>query len=174
MFEYNYSTLYTICTDNIDFLKHVPSIRPAQGFITKDFQFLQPTENENPMKKSYSGVNITNDEGTPIVATADGVVKTVDFSDELGIYIEIDHQLGYKTRYTHLNQKEIAVKVGDAVSRGQQIALMGRTGISIQAIAPHIMYSVEHNGTYVDPSEYFFASDFNPQKQAETPSEYTQ
>jgi len=175
VFDLNFNTLYSKCEDNIDFLKHLPSIRPANGFISKEFEFLQHSDNYSMTNKSHPGVNITNDEGTPIGATANGVVILIDFSNEHGRYIEIDHRNGYKTRYTHLKEKGITVKVGDKVTRGQTIGLMGRTGsIPMKAVAPHVMYTVEHNGTYVDPTDYFFASDFANENLEETPSEQIQ
>jgi len=175
VFELNFNTLYNKCEDNIDFLKHLPSIRPTEGFISKEFKFLQHSDNYSIAEKSHPGVDITNDEGTPIWSTADGTIKLIDFSNEHGRYIEIDHQNGYKTRYTHLKEKGITVKVGDKVTRGQTIGLMGRTGsIPMRAVAPHVMYTVEHNGTYVDPAYYFFASDFANENVEETPLEQTQ
>ena len=161
VFERNFNALYNKCILNTDFLKHLPSIRPASGTITKDFNFLQQSDIYSINEDSNPGVDITNDEGTPILATADGVVIVRSVSNELGIYIEVDHQNGYKTRYTHLNQKGITVKPGDKVTRGQTIGLMGNTGmIPLKAEAPHVMYTIEHNGTFVDPVDYFFTSDF--------------
>lgn len=175
VFELNFNTLYNKCQDNVDFLRHLPSIRPAKGFISKEFKFLQHSDNYSMTEKSHPGVNITNDEGTPIWATADGMVKLIDFSNEHGRYIEIDHQNGYKTRYTHFKEKGITVKVGDKVTRGQTIGLMGRTGsIPMKAASPHVMYTVEHNGTYVDPTDYFFAPDYAIANLEETPSEQIQ
>ncbi|MFC1512297.1 M23 family metallopeptidase [Candidatus Latescibacterota bacterium] len=161
---YNFNTLYEQCTENTEYLKRVPSIRPASGFISKDFNWLERTDEISLTEKSLPGVSITNVEETPIIATADGVVSRVETTDELGRYIEIDHENGYRTRYTHLQsipqmEEKIRLNPGDKVTRGQVIATMGRTGISIQGIAPHIMYTVEYNGTYVDPNDYFFCSD---------------
>ncbi len=175
VFNYNFNILYDKCFDNIDFLRHLPSIRPAEGFISKEFKFLQYSDDYSMNDQSHPGISITNDEGTPIWATADGIVKLIDFSNELGRYIEIDHQNGYKTRYTHLKEIGITVKFGEKVTRGQLIGLMGRTGsIPMKASAPHIMYTIEHNGTYVDPADYFFASDYTNENLEETPSEQIQ
>jgi len=175
VFEYNFNSLFTRAMSQVDFLRRMPSIRPAQGYITRDFNFRQHENDRSLITQTYSGCDITNDEGTPIMATADGVVKTIDFSDDLGRYIEIDHQNGYKTRYTHLaSERGILVKLGQEVKRGQVIGRMGRTGIPIKAIAPHIMYSVEHNGTFVNPADYFYASDYGLEDQAETLSQQNQ
>ena len=161
-FTYNFNTMYDQCLANEDFLAHLPSIRPASGFISKEFSWLDSGDNGLSLSnESNPGINITNSEGTPVYATADGVIAREETTDELGRYIEIDHQNGYRTRYSHLQTvpqmqgEKIRLKVGDEVKRGQQIATMGRTGISIQVIAPHLMYTVEYNGTFVDPTDYF-------------------
>ena len=180
VFERNFDTLYNKCMLYVDFLRHLPSIRPTEGTITKDFEFVQYSDNYSEADKSHPGVSIVNVEGTPIAATADGVVSKVEnYSDELGRYIEIDHQNGYKTRYTHLQPvadmaNKINLKAGDKVTRGQQIACMGRTGFSIRAIAPQIMYTIEHKGTYVDPNDYFLVSDSTHENPGETPLKQNQ
>ncbi len=172
VFENNFNLLYNESMKNTDYLKRLPSIRPSSGIITRDFDFRQHSDNISLTVQTHSGIDITNDEGTQIVATADGIVKTTDYSDELGRYIEIDHQNGHKTRYTHLSkEKGILVKKGEKVVRGQVIGHMGRTGISIKAIAPHIMYSVEHHGTFVNPEDYFYASDYITENPGYTLSE---
>ncbi len=158
VFEMNFSTFFDHCMADTTILKYIPSIRPSEGFIATEFQFLNREEDISLTQKSQPGVNITNSEGTPIVATADGVVENVLFSNELGRYIVVDHGGIYQTRYTHLMQKGITVKKGDKVTRGQTIGLMGRTGISIKAVAPHVMYSIEHHGRFVDPIDYFLVA----------------
>ena len=159
VFEKNFSTLYEKCMENVDFLEHLPSIRPASGTITKEFNFLNQQDINSVIEESHPGINITNDGGTPILATADGVVQKISNSKELGRYIEVDHGNGYKTRYTHLNQKGITVKERNTVKRGQTIGLMGNTGtVPMKADAPHVMYTIEHNGTYVNPADYFIVA----------------
>ena len=164
MLDYNFNNIYDICVRNEDLLRHVPSIRPATGTITKKFG-MSKDEYTNTVRK-YPGININNLEGTPIVATADGIVEKIGFTNELGRYIIIDHGNGYKTWYTHLQnlkqmKDKIEIKKGSMVARGQQIGSMGRTGMaSILQVAPHIMYTIEYKGAPVNPEEYFFAYDF--------------
>lgn len=162
-FDYNFTSLFDICSENDEFLRRVPSIRPARGTITREFgrsRDVLPTTGQ----KAHQGVDITWEEGTPVVATADGVVEESNTTKELGKYIIIDHENGYKTRYAHLQllaqmKDKIRIKAGDRVVRGQQIGTIGRTGISITATPSHIMYSVYHHGVPVNPVDYFFASD---------------
>jgi len=163
-FEYNFGVLYDTCMKNSGLIRCVPSIRPAVGTITREFGRSKDTL-AGAGRKSHPGVDITWDEGTPVVATADGVVEEKKYTKELGNYIIIDHGNGYKTRYAHLQsysqmKNKIKLKKGDRVKRGQQIGAIGRTGISITATPSHLMYSVYHHGVPVNPVDYFFASDF--------------
>jgi murein DD-endopeptidase MepM/ murein hydrolase activator NlpD len=177
-FDYNFSTLFDKCGQSGDFLRCVPSIRPSRGTITREFGRIQSTV-PGAAQKAYSGIDITWEEGTPVVATADGVIEESDTNQELGRYIIIDHRNGYKTRYAHLQtipqmKDKIRVKAGDTIKRGDTIGAIGRTGISITATASHIMYSVYHHGIPVNPVDYFFASDMIAVADRETSSVQTQ
>ena len=171
-FEYNFEVLYDYCEQNSDFLKKLPSIRPAEGNITK--RFGRSFDRISNTTKLHPGVDINNVEGTPVIATADGVIEADNFTYEFGRYIIIDHETGYKTRYTHLQsvsqmKKRFRLKTGEKVTRGMQIACMGKTGMgTILAVPPHIMYSVLHHGIPVNPVDYFFASDFVDEHEKET------
>ncbi|MFC1528487.1 peptidoglycan DD-metalloendopeptidase family protein [Candidatus Latescibacterota bacterium] len=175
-FEYNFNILYDHCMRNVDFLKRVPSIRPAYGTISREFgrSFDAFTKTE----KNYPGVDIDEVEGTPVFSTANGVIERIDYSEELGNYIIIDHENGYKTRYSQLQNvpqmtEKIRLKKGDKAERGQQIGAIGRTGIDIAAISSHLMYTVYHHGIHVNPAEYFFATGLVSSLQEESPAVQT-
>lgn len=104
------------------------------------------------VKKMHTGIDFAAPIGTPIYATADGQVESVDvrFSG-YGKSIEIDHGFGYKTRYAHMH--EFAVKKGQHVKRGELIGYVGNTGLST---APHLHYEVLLNNRPIDPVHYFF------------------
>ena len=89
----------------------------------------------------------------PVYAAADGVIVSAGWMSGYGNYIEIDHGNGYYTAYGHLNS--FNVSAGQTVSRGQQIAVSGNTGIST---GPHLHYEVYIGGldlSYrVDPLQY--------------------
>ena len=175
-FEYNFESVYSACIQNPDFLQCVPSIRPAEGVLSREFGVANDIYTRT--LKNYPGVDIHNIEGTPVVATADGVVEVISFSDELGNYIIINHGNGYSTRYTHLQNrrdmaKQIPLKVGQQVRRGDQIGAIGSTGINIVGIAAHLMYSVYHHGIPVDPADFFFAQDFAMADPVETAGQQT-
>ena len=88
--------------------------------------------------------------GTPVKATADGVVSKAHFDNRFGNYIEIDHGYGYKTVYAHLNN--ISVKKGEKVHRGQEIGGVGNTG---RSTAAHLHYEVKRNNKTLDPRQFY-------------------
>jgi murein DD-endopeptidase MepM/ murein hydrolase activator NlpD len=109
------------------------------------------------VKKMHTGIDFAAAIGTPIYATADGVIDqvSVKFSG-YGKMIEIDHGFGYKTRYAHMH--DFAVRKGQNVKRGELIGYVGDTGLST---APHLHYEVLMNGKPINPVYYFF-NDLTP------------
>lgn len=106
----------------------------------------------NPWHKAkfhHDGVDFSAARGTNIMATGNGTVTLVKNSElqaGFGNYLEIDHGYGYVTRYTHLG--EIKVRMGQRVTKGLTIAVMGMSGGSI---APHVHYEVLKDGHQIDP-----------------------
>ncbi len=104
------------------------------------------------VRKMHTGVDFAAVIGTPIYATADGVIDKLDVSfSGYGKMIEIDHGFGYRTRYAHMHG--FAVRQGQRVKRGDLIGYVGDTGLST---APHLHYEVFVNGVHVNPIHYFF------------------
>jgi murein DD-endopeptidase MepM/ murein hydrolase activator NlpD len=109
------------------------------------------------VRKMHTGIDFAAAIGTPIYATADGVVDEVQVSfSGYGKMVEIDHGFGYRTRYAHMHG--FAVRKGQRVKRGELIGYVGNTGLST---APHLHYEVLINGNQVNPVHYFF-NDLNP------------
>jgi murein DD-endopeptidase MepM/ murein hydrolase activator NlpD len=109
------------------------------------------------VRKMHSGIDFAASIGTPIYATADGKVVTVDVKfSGYGKLVEIDHGFGYRTRYAHMH--DFAVRAGQHVKRGDLIGYVGNTGLST---APHLHYEVLINGAQVDPVHYFY-NDLSP------------
>ncbi|MGM9774221.1 MAG: M23 family metallopeptidase [Candidatus Egerieousia sp.] len=101
--------------------------------------------------KVHSGLDLAGHSGEPVYATGDGVVVEASFAFfGYGNVVIIDHGFGYKTRYAHL--KRFNVRVGDRVSRGDEIAAMGSTG---KSTGNHLHYEVEYMGRKVNPLNYF-------------------
>lgn len=99
----------------------------------------------------HKGVDFAGEEGAAVVATGSGVVTWADSRYGYGNLVEIDHGDGVITRYGH--NKELLVKVGEVVSKGQQISLMGSTG---RSTGPHVHYEVLKNGKQIDPLPYVY------------------
>jgi murein DD-endopeptidase MepM/ murein hydrolase activator NlpD len=94
----------------------------------------------------HKGLDFAGTEGEPVVAVAAGIVTWAGERSGYGTLVEINHGNGYITRYAH--NESTLVAVGQTVSRGEHIALMGSTGHST---GPHVHFEVLHNGTQIDP-----------------------
>lgn len=121
-----------------------PSIWPTTGDVSSPYGLRWGGSDFHP------GIDIADDAGTPIVATADGVVTDAGWnSGGYGNMVDIDHGNGYLTRYAHA--QAVVVSPGQYVRRGQVIAYMGSTGYST---GPHVHYEVRINGRAVNPAGY--------------------
>ncbi|MEJ6398670.1 M23 family metallopeptidase [Yoonia sp. 208BN28-4] len=100
----------------------------------------------------HAGTDFAAPIGTPIYATADGVVTSAGWSSGYGRLIKIQHEFGIETRYAHLNS--MRVSVGQRVSRGQRIGDMGNSG---RSTGPHLHYEIRVGGTPVNPMTYIRA-----------------
>lgn len=106
----------------------------------------------------HNGIDLIAGQGTPVLATADGVVLEVKRSGKgSGNIVEIGHDGGYRTLYAHL--QDIVVRKGERVKAGRKIANVGMSGNSF---APHLHYEVHRDSLVLDPVNFFFAS-FSPE-----------
>ena len=103
--------------------------------------------------RMHNGTDFAAGHGTPIYATADGVVTHAGWSSGYGNLVKIQHEFGIETRYGH--QSKIRVKVGQRVSRGERIGDMGNTG---RSTGTHLHYEVRIGGKPVDPMTYIKAA----------------
>jgi len=102
----------------------------------------------------HKGVDFAGKEGSKVIATAAGLVTWSGQRYGYGNLVEINHGDGLVTRYGH--NKALSVKIGDVVTKGQDIALMGSTGRSTGA---HVHYEVIKNGVQQDPLPYVYRKD---------------
>lgn len=128
-------------------LAHTPAIRPSKGLVTSAFAYRQSPFTGK--REFHKGLDIANQHGSPIVATADGVIAFAGEDGAFGTAIVIDHGYGLHTRYAHLD-KNIKDK-GDLVNRGEVIGYMGSTG---RSTGPHVHYEVHLNGVPINPEKY--------------------
>lgn len=97
----------------------------------------------------HEGVDIGVWYGTPVLATADGVVTYSGWRTGYGYTVDIDHGFGFKTRYAH--NGELLVSTGQEVKRGDVIAKSGNSG---RSTGPHLHYEVHVNGVPKNPLEF--------------------
>lgn len=133
------------------FVSDIPSLWPIKGgygYVTMGFG-----QNRHPFTQQWyihTGIDLaTGYSGSPIVATADGQVVTVEYDSGWGNYVIIKHKHGFYTRYAHL--QSYAVQRGQSVQQGQVIGYLGNTGIST---GPHLHYEVHIGADIVDPAQY--------------------
>lgn len=128
-------------------LEATPSLWPANGDVTSRFGW-----RSSPWGGGgdwHPGIDIANDTGTPIVATATGQVVYSGWYTGYGNMIQIDHGNGIVTIYGH-NSRNL-VREGQYVKKGELIAYMGSTGWSTGS---HVHYEIRVNGTVVNPAKF--------------------
>jgi murein DD-endopeptidase MepM/ murein hydrolase activator NlpD len=134
--------------------RYTPRGWPVNGYLTSPFGHrIHPLTG---LPEFHDGLDIAGPPGTPIRATADGVVQLAGWASGYGKVVVIDHlYAGYSTRYGH--NRQLLVRRGDRVKRGQIICLMGETG---DATGPHCHYEVRINGKPLNPRPYLGPADF--------------
>ncbi|MCF6337342.1 MAG: M23 family metallopeptidase [Gammaproteobacteria bacterium] len=103
-------------------------------------------------REHHKGMDLAGKEGSEVISVGAGVVTWAGDRYGYGKLVEVNHGNGYATRYGH--SKEVLVQVGDAVKKGQVLALMGSTG---RSTGPHVHFEVLHKGKAVDPKKYILA-----------------
>lgn len=147
----SYREVQTTYEQNKVRFAHLPAIKPMAGYYAVN-SFGMRLHPVLRIMKSHEGLDIANDVGTPVYATADG---TVDYAGRTGggygIALELDHGYGYTTFYAHLSK--LLVREGQRVKRGDMIARSGKTGL---VSGPHLHYEVRHKGIRLNPVDFFF------------------
>lgn len=131
-----------------DRLAATPSVMPTQGWLTSAFTAMR----YHPIlhaARPHEGIDVAAPMGTPIEAPAAGLVVFSGWESGYGNVIVLDHGFGLRTKYAHCSR--LVVRQGQRVKRGEQIALVGNTGLST---GPHLHYEVHVNGRAVDPLRY--------------------
>jgi murein DD-endopeptidase MepM/ murein hydrolase activator NlpD len=128
-------------------LAATPSILPTRGWITSRFGWrISPFTGRRDF---HEGLDVAAEFGTSIVAAARGRVVFAGGKGALGRSVVIEHAGHVRTTYGHA--RELLVKPGQRVERGDPIATVGSTG---RSTGPHLHYAVELNGDWVNPLDY--------------------
>jgi len=128
-------------------LAATPSIKPVSGIVTSPFGYRKSPFTGK--RTFHSGLDISNRMGTKIVSTATGKVIFTGRKASYGNVVIVDHGYGKATKYAHL--RDILVRNGQRVKRGEAIATLGNTG---RTTGPHLHYEVLVNGIPVNPATY--------------------
>ena len=121
--------------------------RPTSGRVTSHFN----PRRRNPVSgrvRPHEGTDFGAPTGTPIVASADGVITRRSTWGGYGKIIVIDHGGGWTTRYAHMSRYASGLRVGSRVTQNQTIGFVGSTGNST---GPHLHFEIRRGGTAIDP-----------------------
>ena len=143
--------------DRLNLYRLAASKAPFANPVKAGYRFTSPygyrRDPKTGGRRMHNGVDFAGPVGTPLYATADGIVTHAGWSSGYGRLVKIRHEFGIETRYDHQNQ--IRVKVGQRVSRGQRIGDMGASG---RVTGPHLHYEVRVGGQAVNPMIYIKAA----------------
>lgn len=145
--ERSFRELKTLLEEKRSVLASTPTIWPVKGLVTAGYGYRQsPFTGQREM---HEGLDIAAPQGSPILATANGVVSFSGPLAAFGNVVFINHGHGFTTFYAHNSSNR--VKEGQQVRRGEVIAYVGTSG---RTTGPHVHYEVQVNGTTVNPSKY--------------------
>lgn len=133
---------------------YIPSGRPVEK-LTLTSNFGARSDPFNGRARMHKGIDIPGPVGTPIYATADGIVNRAGWASGYGNLIQISHGSGMETRYGHLSK--LIVAANSYVRRGQIIGLMGSTG---RSTGSHLHYEVRVDGAAINPLPFVAGPDY--------------
>lgn len=136
-----------------DRIAHTPAIQPVpEKFLrTMASGYGVRVDPVYGTAKFHEGMDFSAPSGTPVYATADGIVATASWQGAYGNMIELKHGYNYTTRYAHLSK--LAVRPGQSVRRGDLIGAVGNTG---KSTGSHLHYEVRYRGVPQNPVNYYF------------------
>jgi len=157
----SYNEIDKLVSNKEILLSHTPAIQPVSN---KELSRLASGfgHRVDPIYKTvkmHAGLDFAAPQGTPIYATADGVVTTAgNTNNGYGNHVVINHGYGYETLYGHM--VKVKARSGESVKRGEVIGWVGSTG---KSTGPHCHYEVHKNGQKINPI-YFFYNDLSPEQ----------
>lgn len=126
----------------------IPSRMPVEGVrLTSNYGM-----REHPVlggRRAHKGIDLAGPVGTPVYATADGVISKAEWFSSYGLFVSIEHGGALQTRYGHMSRLNVAS--GQQVHKGDLIGFIGSTG---RSTGPHLHYEVRVNGEAVNPLPY--------------------
>ena len=145
--EQSFRELKTYLDQKAAFLASIPTILPIQGLITSGYGYRKSPF--TGLRDFHEGLDIAAPFGTPIHATADGLVSFVGPLAAFGNVVFVDHGHGFSTIYAHNSQAR--VREGQQVRRGDIIAYVGASG---RTTGPHVHYGIYVKGSLSNPLKF--------------------
>ncbi|MDZ7588973.1 MAG: M23 family metallopeptidase [Parasphingorhabdus sp.] len=132
----------------------IPSRKPVEDFaLTSNFGVRSDPFGGG--RRAHKGLDMAGPVGTPIYATADGIVGRAQWVSGYGNFIEINHGNEIQTRYGHMSKLNVAAN--QRVKSGDLIGFMGSTG---RSTGSHLHYEVRIAGEAVNPVPFMQSNDF--------------
>jgi murein DD-endopeptidase MepM/ murein hydrolase activator NlpD len=119
-------------------LAKIPTALPVAGFVSRGFE---------PGSDGHQGIDIAGTAGSPIAASAAGIVRFAGWDETYGNVVVLEHENGFTSVYGH--NDSLLVRTGQEVRRTETIALLGNTG---RSSAPHLHFEVRLNEHPLDPA----------------------
>lgn len=119
-------------------LAEIPSLSPINGWVSRGFE-------QGP--EGHAGLDLVQETGSPVRASALGIVRFAGWDDTYGNLVILDHGNGFTTLYGH--NESLNVREGDLVPRGESIARLGNTG---RSSAPHLHFEIRLDDEPLDPA----------------------
>jgi murein DD-endopeptidase MepM/ murein hydrolase activator NlpD len=157
----SFDEIFNLVKNKTDMLASIPAIQPISG---KNLQHVASGYGYriHPIYKTlkmHTGIDFTASTGTPIYATGNGTIASVEKEYRgYGHNVVISHGYGYQTLYGHMSR--ITIKPGQKVKRGDIIGYVGNTGTST---GPHLHYEVIKHGKKINPVNFFY-NDLSPEE----------
>ena len=156
----SYDEIVKLAQSREDLLNCIPAIQPVAN---KDLKRVASGwgYRYDPIyhtRRFHEGMDFTAPTGTDIFTTGNGTISEAGWQQGYGNCVKVDHGFGYESFYAHMS--EIKVSVGQSVTRGEIIGLVGSTG---KSTGPHLHYEVHYKGQVMNPQNYYFL-DLTPEE----------
>ena len=134
--------------EDLSRIDSLPTVLPISGDFLLTSSFGVRADPFTHLRSMHEGIDFVAPVGTPVLATADGVVLRAEYAGAYGNMVDVSHADGFVTRYAHL--KTIQVQVNDVVKRQDTLGSLGNTG---RSTGPHLHYEVIFNGQALHPAK---------------------
>ncbi len=138
-----------------DIVRHMPLSQPLPQGSKKTSGFGTRVDPFTGRLAFHSGLDFSAPHGSSVRATSDGVVVSAGWQNAYGKMVDVDHGLGFVTRYAHL--RAITVKEGQRVSKGTVVGQQGSTG---RSTGSHLHYEVRYEGRPLNPKSFLSAGEY--------------